>query len=1319
MSFKKSIFQNAFVSFLLALSLLSGAVGPSIPTAEGALQDDGLRIDFHDQTGKASFIGTNPGSPFSLRGGAGVGLGAQADSLAYVEHFRDLLGLTAPAQELTLMAVRTSSDPDRTSVRYQQVYKGVPVLAGEIIVNLTEAGNLLSVSAEVSPDLSLSTEPKLSAEEAAGRGLEDIAKAYGRPRSDFEVRTPALWIYDERLLRPSSRPAELVWRMEVVGLGVRELVLVNAQRGGMSLHFNQIDTSWAPSAPMRGQRAASGSNLFEPYVTYPAGEWAYAVGIGDFNADGRGDVAISSGSNLYVFLQNGSGELGNPSVYDAGGRPESLTVGDLNGDGRDDVAVGNFASNSVGVYLQSESGGLEPMVSYATSMGPDGVKIGDVNGDGRDDLVVSHWNAPGIGVFLQKADGTLEAMVSVPAPQAGYDEIDAGDVNGDGRLDVVKMSGQGSGPNLSVYLQNADGSLAEAVPYRVGSLTKGEAIGDVTGDGLNDAVVTYGGNRPNARVGVLAQNGDGTLDPVVAYEAYDIPEAVEVADVNEDGRADVVVAHGGWSRISVFAQASNGALESYQLYHVPYASHYKPQGLAVGDISGDGLPDVVLADYNHGMVVLRHISVAPTPTPTTTPSATPPVPTGKRQTYTAENTFSLPGTFLCDETDPVCTNGADPHADAAHRYAGDTYAFYFTNHGRDSLDNEGMTLISTVHVGEAYENAFWDGYQVAYGDGFGFPLADDVVGHELTHGVTEHTSALFYYYQSGAINESLSDVWGEFIDLTNGSGTDTPNVRWRVGEDVTGLGAIRDMANPPAFGDPDKMTSPNYWTDPQDNGGVHANSGVNNKAVALMTDGGSFNGRTVDGIGIPKVAAIYYEAQTNLLTSGSDYGDLYNALFQACLNLLDGAAGIVPSDCKQVRQATEAVEMHLEPEPGFSPDADVCPSGKAPVTIFYDDFESEAPLWTTDAIVGDTGWGLIEGYAHSGKTTLYGDDIFESSDNYAMLDKDFALPEDAYLRFDQAFWFEEPNYDGGWLEYSLDSGANWSDAGSLIDSGLAYTGKISRGWDNPNKGHPAFVAESHGYVSTRLGLGSLAGSDVRFRWRMSTDSVGYGLGWLIDDVTIYTCEAAPPQTFEDVSRDHWAFPYIEALYPDYVAGCSDDPRLYCPERGMQRDEAAVFVERGVHGAGFVPEDPPDDTPIFADVPVKDYWGTRWVHALWNEGFTAGCGVDEGSSLPLFCPLSKHIRAEATVFLLRILKGPDYLPPELDPKNPPDYVYEDVPVSNDIWYAKWVYAAFAEGLIDGCEDDENRGDQMFRPGDDLTRAEAACMMVRAIPGLSAP
>jgi len=282
--------------------------------------------------------------------------------------------------------------------------------------------------------------------------------------------------------------------------------------------------------------------------------------------------------------------------------------------------------------------------------------------------------------------------------------------------------------------------------------------------------------------------------------------------------------------------------------------------------------------------------------------------TGKvLETYDANNGTNLGSAVLvCDNSDPTCIWG-DTDAKNAHIYASDTYDFYLAQHGRDSIDNLGMTLKSYTHYSSGWCNASWSGvYNVMlYGDGCVI-VADDVVAHELTHGVTDYESDLVYAYQSGAINESLSDTWGEFVDLTNGRGTDTAGTRWQIGEDA--FAVIRDMEDPTLYSDPDRMGSPFYYTGSNDNGGVHTNSGVGNKATFLITDGGSFNGYNISGLGIDLAAMIYYEVQTNILTSGSDYADLGRGLIQACRNLI-GTNGLTALDCRQVIRAVYATEM--------------------------------------------------------------------------------------------------------------------------------------------------------------------------------------------------------------------------------------------------------------------------------------------------------------------------------------------------------------------------------------------------------------------------
>lgn len=169
-------------------------------------------------------------------------------------------------------------------------------------------------------------------------------------------------------------------------------------------------------------------------------------------------------------------------------------------------------------------------------------------------------------------------------------------------------------PDFSVFLQLPDGTLADAVSFENPAsdrLPGGIAVADVTGDGRDDVVLAYGGNRPSSGIAVFVQDDAGELAFAASYAAYDIPEPVEIADVNLDGLNDVLVLHGGWTSMGVFLQGADGTLAPYALYDVPYASHYGPQGLEVGNINGDCLPDVAIADYSHGLVVLYHVPPEP------------------------------------------------------------------------------------------------------------------------------------------------------------------------------------------------------------------------------------------------------------------------------------------------------------------------------------------------------------------------------------------------------------------------------------------------------------------------------------------------------------------------------------------------------------------------------------------------------------------------------------------------------------------------------------------------------------------------------------
>lgn len=520
------------------------------------------------------------------------------------------------------------------------------------------------------------------------------------------------------------------------------------------------------------------------------------------------------------------------------------------------------------------------------------------------------------------------------------------------------------------------------------------------------------------------------------------------------------------------------------------------------------------------------------------------------EVYTAGNDVTLPGTLVCNNSTNVnCSYSSvsDPYNDAleAKTHILDTYDFYWTMLGRDSIDGAGMTITATVDFGDPYTsfwwffNAFWNGTQMVFGD---LMTTDDVTAHELTHGVTDYTSGLIYLYQPGAINESLSDVFGELVDLSYAHDRWTNSdvsYRWLVGEDIgEPFGAnfaFRSMKKPPAFGDPDSMTRSKYYKGPMDYGGVHTNSGVNNKAAYLMTDGGKFGGKKITGLGIPKVAALYYKVQTAYLFPSASYYDLYLALNAACNAMATtNEAGFTAADCVQVKNATQAVKMHIRPKAITGVTTPVCPPrlyyGQQ---LFVDDFESGTGAWngtvnkegSFSGYIPDTYMGAI-GPANNtslwltGPAELNSNPPIDYAEEFVTLGTPILLPagEKIYLTFTHLYLFEafhwrryKFNFDGGVLEYSLDGGMTWLDMKPLFNGGVKYNGKVTVGANpNPLAGRLAFVANSRQTpTQMRYNLTKLAGQNFLFRFHAGYDYYT-DWGWFIDNVDIHTCTPAPP-----------------------------------------------------------------------------------------------------------------------------------------------------------------------------------------------------------------
>jgi Thermolysin metallopeptidase, alpha-helical domain/Thermolysin metallopeptidase, catalytic domain len=254
----------------------------------------------------------------------------------------------------------------------------------------------------------------------------------------------------------------------------------------------------------------------------------------------------------------------------------------------------------------------------------------------------------------------------------------------------------------------------------------------------------------------------------------------------------------------------------------------------------------------------------------------------------------LPGTRVRSEGDPATGDAA---ADEAYDGLGLTWALFSEAFGRNSLDGRGLPLLGTVHYGQAYDNAFWDGTQMVFGDGDGvvfnrFTLAVDVIGHELSHGVTEYTAGLTYQGQSGALNESVSDVFGVLVRQRQ-LGQPATEADWLVGaglftDAVQGV-ALRSMKAPgtayddPRLGkDPQPAHMDDYVSTTEDNGGVHINSGIPNHAfyrfaTALGGPAWEVAGQvwydTLTGDGIAADCDFATFAQLTIASASSRYGE--------------------------------------------------------------------------------------------------------------------------------------------------------------------------------------------------------------------------------------------------------------------------------------------------------------------------------------------------------------------------------------------------------------------------------------------------------------
>jgi len=327
---------------------------------------------------------------------------------------------------------------------------------------------------------------------------------------------------------------------------------------------------------------------------YATGTNPFSVAVGDFNADGRPDLAVANlnDSNVSILLSNVDGTFHARVNYAAGTTPRSVAVGDFNADGRPDLAVANVNSNNVSILLGNANGTFQAAVNYAAGDFPFSVAVGDFNADGQPDLAVANGgNNDTVSILLGNGNGTFQGAVNYAAG-TGPVSVAVGDFNADGRPDLAVANV--SSNNVSILLGNANGTFQGAVNYAVGTRARSVAVGDFNADSRLDLAVANYSIGGTSTVSILLGNANGTFQAAVNYAVGTNPFSVAVGDFNADGRPDLAVANAASDNVSILLGNANGTFQAA----VNYAAGDAPVSIAVGDFNADGRPDLAVANPN-------------------------------------------------------------------------------------------------------------------------------------------------------------------------------------------------------------------------------------------------------------------------------------------------------------------------------------------------------------------------------------------------------------------------------------------------------------------------------------------------------------------------------------------------------------------------------------------------------------------------------------------------------------------------------------------------------------------------------------------------
>ncbi|MEP6950447.1 MAG: FG-GAP-like repeat-containing protein, partial [Ginsengibacter sp.] len=371
------------------------------------------------------------------------------------------------------------------------------------------------------------------------------------------------------------------------------------------------------------------ANFYKPKIDFAAANTPYSVALSDVDGDGKPDLVVATQNNAVSVLRNIS-TTGNiitssfaPKVdLIAGSTPYSAATGDVDGDGMPDIVIANSGSATISVLRNTSTSGsisAAAKIDFATGSFPTSVAIGDVDGDGKPDLVIANGGSSTVSVFRNTSTSgiidasSFAAKVDFTSGSTPY-FVAVGDVDGDGKPDLVTANQNSN--NISVLRNTSTSgsiSVAAKVELSVGLVPRSVAIGDIDGDGKPDLVVA---NYNSNSVSVLrntSTSGSISADAKVDFTTGKSPFSVAIGDVDGDGKPDLVTANNGTPySMSVLRNTStvgniNAAVK------VDFTTGTAPASAAVGDVDGDGIPEIVIANSASSSVSVFQINLAALP----------------------------------------------------------------------------------------------------------------------------------------------------------------------------------------------------------------------------------------------------------------------------------------------------------------------------------------------------------------------------------------------------------------------------------------------------------------------------------------------------------------------------------------------------------------------------------------------------------------------------------------------------------------------------------------------------------------------------------